>query len=70
MIFFSQRKIPLPRTILALSVGELAGGKKMKHWGFPKVWKWGYYLKNRDKHHNASQEKFSTGGGGFGHENM
>ena len=30
----------------------------------------GLLLKNIDKNHNASQEKFSSGGGGFGNENM
>ena len=39
-------------------------------WGFPKEWKWGYYLKKRDRHHNSSQAKLSSGGGRFGHENM
>ena len=54
---------------LALSVGKLAGGNKMDHWGFPKKWKWEYYRKNRDKHHNESQAKFSSGGGVSGNEN-
>ena len=30
----------------------------------------GISLKNRDKHHNVSQANFSSGGGGFGNENM
>ena len=37
----------------------------MDLWGFPKEWKWGYYLKNRDRHHNSSQAKLSSGGGRF-----
>ena len=41
----------------------------MYRWGFPKEWKWDYYRKNRDKHHNASQANVTSGGGGSGHEN-
>ena len=41
----------------------------MYRWGFPKEWKWDYYRKNRDKHHNASQANVTSGGGSLGHEN-
>ena len=58
-----------PTTTLALAFGLLAEGKKMDRWGFPKEWKWNYYLKNRDKTHNASQADISSGDGGFLHEN-
>ena len=50
-------------------VGELAGGKKIDRWGFPKEQKRDYFRKSRDKQHNTSQENFSSGGGGLGHEN-
>ena len=67
--FQPKENIPFPVTTLALAVGELLGGKNMELWGFPKEWKWDYYQKNRDKHHNASQANISSGGGWFGHEN-
>ena len=40
----------------------------MDRWGFLKEWKWDYYQKNKDNHHNASQANVSNEGGGFGNE--
>ena len=69
--YFCQTKenFSFPTTTLALAFGLLAEGKKMDPWGFPKEWKWNYYLKSRDKTHNASQADISSGDGGFLHEN-